>query len=128
MRMGWKRFVRVLLAAICCGGAPAGSAGSGDVLEVGKFSAAAEGSGLPAGWEPLAFKNIPRQTRYTAVDEDGTRVVKAVANASASGLVRRIRIDPRQYPIIRWRWKAANLVQRGDVGTRPETITPPAST
>jgi hypothetical protein len=85
------------------------------ILEVGKFSAAVEGSALPEGWKPLVFKKVPKNTTYTLVKDGGTVVVKAVSAATASGLVKEITIDPREYPVVRWRWKVENLLKTGDV-------------
>ena len=85
------------------------------IIEVGKFSAAKAGETLPPGWRPLTFKKIERHTVYTLVKEDNLVVVKAVANASASGLLREIRIDPKEYRIIAWRWKVSNILKKGDV-------------
>jgi hypothetical protein len=85
------------------------------IIEVGIFSKDQEGQGLPTGWKPLTFKKIERHTVYTLVKDGETIVVNAVANASASGLVREIRIDPNEYPIIQWRWKVANILKKGDV-------------
>ena len=35
--------------------------------------------------------------------------------ATASGLVKEVTIDPREYPVFRWRWKIENLLKTGDV-------------
>jgi hypothetical protein len=94
------------------------SAQSGAVLEVGKFSAATEGAALPDGWKPLTFPKVPRHTTYTLVKDGSMVVVKAVSNASASGLTKPVRIDPRDYPIVRWRWKIENLFKTADVATK----------
>jgi Protein of unknown function (DUF3047) len=88
------------------------------VLEVGRFSAAAEGAVLPPSWQPLEFKKIPRHTSYSLVRSDGVVVVRASSEASASGLVRRMRIDPRQYPVVQWRWKVEGLLEKGDVSSK----------
>ena len=85
------------------------------VLKVGEFSAAAEGMALPAGWEPLVFPKITRHTRYTLVQDNGTRVIEAVSAASASGLIRRLEIDPRRFPVIAWRWKITAVLTKGDL-------------
>lgn len=42
-------------------------------------------------------------------------VVKATSEASASGLIREVRIDPREYPIVQWRWKVSNVLKNSDV-------------
>ncbi len=86
-----------------------------EVIEVGKFSAEAVGNTLPAGWKPWTFKKIERHTAYTLVQDDHTVVVKAVAEASASALVREIKIDPKEFPIVEWRWKVSNILKKGDV-------------
>jgi hypothetical protein len=84
-------------------------------LEVGKFSAAREGAALPEGWKPLTFAKVEKHTVYDLVKEGETVVVRARSEAAASGLAREIRIDPRKYPIVRWRWKVANLLQKSDI-------------
>ena len=70
-------------------------------IEVGKFSAATMGQKFPEGWKPLTFKKIEKHTTYTLVKDNDTVVVKAVSEASASGLTREIKIDPKEYPIDR---------------------------
>ena len=85
------------------------------VVEVGKFSAAKAGGALPDSWEPLTFEKIEKRTEYSLVDDDGTVAVKAVSRGSASGLVRAVDIDPMRYPVIEWRWKVANILEKGDV-------------
>jgi hypothetical protein len=86
--------------------------------EIGKFSTATAGGDFPAGWEPLTFKKIPRHTQYTLVKDHNAVVVKAVSKSSASGLIYRIKIDPRVYPIISWRWKVTNTFIKGDVSKK----------
>jgi hypothetical protein len=85
------------------------------MIEVGKFSAATVGQELPDGWKPLTFKKIEKHTTYTLARDDHTVVVKAVAIASASGLTREIKINPKEYPIVQWRWKVMNILKKGDV-------------
>jgi len=87
-------------------------------LEVGKFSAAAEGTALPEGWKPLTFPKVAQHTSYRVVRDAGSTVLKARSEASASGLIREIRIDPREYPIVRWRWKVENLLANGDISRK----------
>ena len=88
------------------------------VLEVGKFSIASEGSAPPEGWKPLTFKKIERQTVYTVVKDGEATAVKAVSEASASGLTREIKINLKEYPIVQWRWKVANVLKKGDVAKK----------
>jgi hypothetical protein len=86
----------------------------GAVIEVGKFSANDPGVGLPQGWKPLTFKKIPKLTTYELVKNGEQVVVKAISDASASGLTREVRIDPKEFPIVRWRWKVENLLKTSD--------------
>jgi hypothetical protein len=96
-------------------GHPPVQAESPGVLDVGRFSLEKPGDELPAGWKPFTFRGIDRRTNYRLVEEDGKVVVQATAHASASGLMRRIAIDPREYPIVHWRWKAANVLEKADI-------------
>ena len=91
------------------------TAKSDEFLVVGNFSNSNVGDRLPPGWEALTFKKIPQQTQYTLVRDSGLTVIKAISRASASGLIRKGSIDPKDYPIIQWRWKISNIYQKGDV-------------
>jgi hypothetical protein len=91
------------------------SAQQGSILEAGKFSAAEAGGSFPAGWKPLTFKNIDQHTAYTLVKDGDAVVVKAESQASASGLIREIKIDSKEYPVLQWRWKVRNILTKGDV-------------
>jgi len=108
----WLVGVGLLIAPACLW------AQSGAVLEVGKFSASQVGTALPDGWKPLTFKKIPKYTSYEVVKDGGVTVVKAVSEASASGLTKPVVIDPKEYPIVRWRWKIDNVLQRSDVALK----------
>lgn len=92
-----------------------GWAEDGAVLDVGKFSTQSVDRVLPDGWTPLTFKKIHRITRYELILEDQVVVVKATSDASASGLIKTVTIDPKAYPVVRWRWKVEQLLQRSDV-------------
>jgi hypothetical protein len=87
-------------------------------IEVGKFSAEIEGNPLPTHWKPLSFKKIEKHSSYSLVRDDHEVVIKAVAESSASGLVREIQINPKEYPTIEWRWKVMNTLKKGDVSRK----------
>ena len=82
---------------------------------MGLFSKEPPGGNVPTGWKPLTFKKIERHTVYTLVKDGETVVVRGVAHSSASGLIREIRIDPNEYPIVQWHWKIANILKKADV-------------
>ena len=85
-------------------------------LAVGEFSVS--GGKLPPGWRPLEFKGVRQHTEYALVRDSGGWVVRAVSEASASGLIYPLEVDLREYPILRWRWKVQNVIERGDVTRR----------
>jgi hypothetical protein len=110
------RYITTLVIWCVILGSPAQAVGQREVvLEVGSFSGAAPGSEFPDNWKPLTFKKLPRHTQYALVREGETVVVKAVSDASASGLIREIRINPQDYPIVQWRWKVTNILQKANV-------------
>lgn len=63
-------------------------------------------------WKPLHFPKIPRHTAYAAQTLDGLTVLRADADASASGLAFRQDFDIRAYPRLRWRWRVENLLAK----------------
>jgi len=83
-------------------------------VEVGRFTAPAEPDALPAGWEPLTFRKIPRLTRYSVVRDGEGWVLKAESEAAASALYRPLDLDLRAYPRPTWRWKIGNVLVKGD--------------
>ena len=91
------------------------SADSEELLQVGEFSQAQPGKIFPQGWKPLTFEKIPTHTQYELVKDQDTVVVKAVSNQSSSGVTREIRIDPKEFPVVEWRWKVANILKNGNV-------------
>jgi hypothetical protein len=94
------------------------SAQSDSVIPVAKFSGATAGSELPDDWIPLKFMRILKNTHYSLVDDDGFVVLKAASNASASGLIRKIKIDSKKYPLLSWRWKITGIYSKSDINKK----------
>ena len=84
------------------------------VLEIGKFSAETEGHEIPLDWKVQTFKAIPSATTYSLVKDADTVVLRAESRSSYAALVKKVRIDPREYPIIKWRWKTTGIYDKGD--------------
>jgi len=105
----------MLLLAVLLNAPTALVAESPSVIEVAKFSSGTVGQTMPDGWKPLTFKKVPKHTSYEVVKDGELTVVKAVSEASASGLTKPVRIDPREFPIIRWRWKIDHVLKSSDV-------------
>ncbi len=59
-----------------------------------------------AGWEAKSFQGT---TRYRLVRDGDTPCIRAEADASASGLFRRLKIDLEQTPWLEWSWKIDRL-------------------
>ncbi len=77
------------------------------ILRVADFS-----RGIEVEWSSKSFRG---ETRYQRVSlEDGKWTLKAVARDSASSIGIRLKIDPHQYPIVRWKWKVERLPASGD--------------
>jgi len=85
------------------------------IISIANFSSLRPDIDQPQEWEPLVFGRIKGHTNYTLIYDDGIAVIKAVSQASASGLIRKIQIDPKLFPIIEWRWKVSNIIKKGDV-------------
>lgn len=83
-----------------------------------QFSGLRAGGPLPVELKPWEFGGQSRATRYSLVADEGTVVLRAEADASTSGIVREIQVDPRENPILAWRWKVMNLLERADIRTR----------
>ena len=81
---------------------------------VSSFSDATPGESLPQGWEKWTLSRLKKATQYRLVDYDGRTVVKAQADASASGLVYPISVDLATYPLLSWSWKVAELIPAAD--------------
>jgi hypothetical protein len=115
----WRRIGQFVLIVMGLLIVPvAARAESPSVIEVAKFSSGTVGQAIPDGWKPLTFKKVPKHTSYEVVKDGGVTIVKAVSEASASGLIKPVAIDPKEYPIVRWRWKVDNVLQHSDVARK----------
>lgn len=72
----------------------------------------------PAGWQSLRPAPRARDTAYSLVDDGGTIVLQARAEQSMSGLAFPVRVNLREYPLLRWRWRIAAPVEAADMSTR----------
>jgi len=81
---------------------------------VAPFSAAKAGKALPDGWSALFLGSIKTPTDYRFVENDGTIVLQAHAEAAASGLIHPVKFDIRSAPFIQFRWKISKLIEGAD--------------
>jgi hypothetical protein len=95
-----------------------GWAAAQDPLEVARFSALQAGAPLPEWLQPYEFPNQPRHTQFALVEDEGRTVLRARADASTSGLIRSLQVDPGRHPMLTWRWKVTSLPTRSDLARK----------
>ena len=81
-----------------------------DTIAVSRF--ATEGI---AGWDVKSFKGM---TEYSLVQESGKTVVKAHSVGAASGLFKKVKLDPARFRHLRWSWKIAATITNGNEKTK----------
>lgn len=69
---------------------------------------------IPTTLEAWKNKMFQGTTQYLPVIVDGVPAIKAVAQASASGLFREMDIDLRKTPILNWRWHSEDSFHDND--------------
>lgn len=67
--------------------------------------------GRAARWEEKSFRGA---TVYTVLPEEGGHVLHAQSKGTASGLFYKTSYELRDYPILAWRWKVANVIPGAD--------------
>jgi len=87
-------------------------------LEAMPFSSLAPGGPLPPWLERFTFGARVAPTRFDLVEDGGRTVLRARADAAASGLARALRVDLRERPLLAWRWKVTRLVEKGNLARR----------
>ncbi len=105
--------LRVVIAVVLLGASVA--YGAAQVLPLAVFSAHAPDAPLPQEWAPYGFEKIKNRTSYTLVRDGSRTVLRAEANSSASGLIRKLNADPAEYPLLRWSWKVSDVVTNGNL-------------
>ncbi|HET6420153.1 MAG TPA: DUF3047 domain-containing protein [Geobacteraceae bacterium] len=75
-------------------------------LNVGNFTA-----GDLCGWKPKAFNG---HTQYCLARDGDKCVLKAYSRNSASSLYKMVKVDPVEYPLLRWSWKIDHTLKRED--------------
>ena len=72
-------------------------------------------NGVSPIWKEKEFKG---QTSYEALVEDGVPCLKAYAKGTASGLFYEVKYNPEKKPILTWKWKIDNIVEKGNAMTK----------
>lgn len=80
-------------------------------IPVGEFS-----RGDLTGWEEELFAG---QTEYKIVTLDGRTALYAHSEGTASGLFKEVHVNLTKTPVLRWRWKVANVLEGVDEQSKP---------
>ncbi|HZR68525.1 MAG TPA: DUF3047 domain-containing protein [Burkholderiales bacterium] len=86
---------------------------SGPQVAAARFSAERVGT-PPRSWEPFVVSPSAKPTHYRLIDANAGVALEATAEGAASGLYRRIRIDPARYPVVEWRWRVLRAPAHSD--------------
>ena len=78
----------------------------------------------PKGWEPWILHPIKRKTEYRWQQDKGGVFVNARSRSSASGLIKRLDIDPAAFPMLQFSWNVDNLLEGADPGLRESEDSP----
>jgi hypothetical protein len=73
-----------------------------ETVIIGDFSA-----GDLTGWEEKSFSG---ETQYSIVERDSVKVLAAHSNGSASGYVKKVKVNLAKTPILNWSWKTENIL------------------
>lgn len=68
-----------------------------------------------AGWKCKSFKGT---TEYRTVQDNGRTVIQAQSHDEASGLFRKVRLDPTRFRHLHWSWKVAHTIANGNERTK----------
>jgi hypothetical protein len=94
----------------------------GDTLIIDRFSMEKEerekGFFVPKGWYLLRFRGSTKLTSYTPVEDCNNVYIKAESEASGAPIYKIAKFNPQDYPYISWRWKADNILEKGNAYTK----------
>jgi len=94
----------------------------GDKLIIDRFSMATEerdkGFFVPKGWHLLKFRGTKKLTHYSPVEDGNNVYIRAESDGSAAVIYKVAKFDPREYPYLAWKWKAENILEKGNAYTK----------
>ena len=72
-------------------------------------------SGLSPEWEEKSFRG---KTIYKVTMHENQLCIKATSHSSASALLYKVNYDPKDLPILTWRWKIDHILSKGNALTK----------
>jgi len=96
---------------------------AGALIEVARFSAMRAGEPLPGDWRGWGLLSGKRPTEYRLVQGEPGTVLEAQAEQGATGLYRRIRVDPHRQSLLEWSWRVDQLIPGANlrIGAREDS-------
>jgi Protein of unknown function (DUF3047) len=73
---------------------------------------------MPVGWERWILHPLKRKTEYGWKKDRKGVYLEAKSRASASGMIKRLNIDPLSLPFLQFSWMIDGLLEGADVGDR----------
>jgi hypothetical protein len=82
--------------------------GEKDKLFLG-FRQGEDSESIPEGWELLTYPGTG-ENEISLLEEDERTILHVKSLGSASGVLRRLEVDLKEFPILVWRWKINRVV------------------
>jgi hypothetical protein len=102
----WMKIGLLLSMMVCAASVVAAER----VLHIDDFE-----NGLRPEWQEKVFKG---RTEYRVVSEGTGHVLRAESRGAASGLILENEIDLKEFPVLSWRWKVENILEKGDASRK----------
>jgi hypothetical protein len=81
---------------------------------IARFSQAQPGAAIPREWRAMKLPHW-KAPEHALVADEGVTVLRSRVEAAAGSLVHDLDADPRDWPILAWRWKVDRVVDKGDL-------------
>jgi len=101
--------VRISLVSLCL--LSLSPAWATQPLVVADFSSGVDASGVPLGWE---LKERSGKADFSVLKDGDIHALCLRSEDTSFSLQRPVDIDPREYPVLSWKWKVTELPEGGD--------------
>ena len=81
-------------------------------IVVADFSSGVDRNGVPSGWK---VKEKTGKAKFSIVRDNNMHALKLRSDGTSFSLQKAVDVDPRQFPLLSWKWKVTKLPEGGDV-------------
>jgi hypothetical protein len=81
-------------------------------IVVADFSSGVDKNGVPSGWK---VKEKTGKAEFSIVRDENMHALKLRSKGTSFSLQKPVDVDPRQFPLLSWKWKVTKLPEGGDV-------------